>query len=77
MGKKLDSPENPLPFGLAQPAVRALHNAGIERLEQLTALRESQVKRMHGIGPRALDLLREALAAQGLAFAVESADAPA
>ena len=63
--------ESDLPTGLAQPARRALLGAGIFRLEQLTALSEAEVKQLHGIGPNALELLRRALEAQCLSFAVE------
>lgn len=58
-----------LPDGLAQPARRALANAGIVRLEQLTKLWEDEVKRLHGIGPNAFARLRRALKARGLSFA--------
>jgi DNA-directed RNA polymerase alpha subunit len=61
--------ESDLPSGLAQPAQRALASAGIQRLEQLSQFSENEVKKMHGIGPRALDQLRSALAEKGLAFA--------
>jgi hypothetical protein len=62
-------PESDLPAGLAKPAQRALAGAGYVRLEQLTRLRESEVMRLHGMGPKALEQLRRALAARGLAFA--------
>ena len=61
--------ENDLPPELAQPALRALHGAGIRRLEQLTTLTEAEVKQLHGIGPKAIDQLRRALLAKGLRFA--------
>jgi hypothetical protein len=57
-----------LPRGLAKPAVRALTGAGITRLEQLTALSESELSALHGIGPKAVTLLRDTLHAQGLSF---------
>lgn len=44
--------ESDLPVGLAKPAQRALANAGITRLCQLTTLREADIKQMHGMGPR-------------------------
>jgi hypothetical protein len=64
-----DAPESDLPPGLAQPARRALAAAGVQRLAQLTTMREAEVKQLHGIGPNALAQLRHALAANGLAFA--------
>lgn len=62
-------PEGDLPAGLAAPARRALAGAGITRLEQLTEVTEAEIKRLHGMGPKALDVLRGALAARGLSFA--------
>ena len=58
-----------LPPGLSQPALRALSGAGVIRLEQLTRFSEGEIKRLHGIGPNALEKLRHALAAGGLAYA--------
>ena len=63
--------ESDLPVGLAQPARRALVQAGYTRLEQLTRISEAEVKKLHGIGPNALDKLRQALAAKGLSFAAQ------
>ena len=60
-----------LPAGLAAPARRALAEAGIQRLEQLARLTESQVKHLHGIGPNALDQLRSARAVHGLSFKID------
>lgn len=56
---------------LSQPALRALNGAGYWRLEQLTEVREGEIKRLHGMGPKALEQLRQALAARGLSFASE------
>jgi hypothetical protein len=67
--KQHDQPESDLPAGLAQPAQRALANAGITRLAQLAEFSEAEIKQLHGIGPNALDKLRRALEANGLSFA--------
>ncbi len=64
-------PDSDLP-GLAAPARHALAAAGYLRLEQLSHIRESDLKKLHGIGPNALDQLRRALAAKGLSFAKEA-----
>ncbi len=61
-------PESDLPAGLAAPARRALAGAGISRLAQLAVLTESDIKKLHGIGPNALEQLRQALAARGLSY---------
>ncbi len=64
-------PTGGLPSGLSQPALRALQAAGISSLEQLSQVRETQLKRLHGMGPKGIETLRQALAARGLAFAPE------
>ena len=53
---------------LAAPAQRALQNAGITTLEQLTRITEAELKKLHGIGPNALAQLRRALTEKGLSF---------
>ncbi len=58
-----------LPKGVGAPARRALLHAGITRLEQLTAWPEADVLHLHGMGPKALACLRQALAERSLAFA--------
>ncbi|NJN17227.1 MAG: DNA-binding protein [Oscillochloris sp.] len=58
-----------LPPKLAAPARRALLAAGYTRLAQLTSVREAELRTLHGMGPKALEQLRAALAAQGLSFA--------
>jgi hypothetical protein len=56
---------------IGQPALRALAGAGIQKLEQLTSFSEGELKQLHGMGPKALGILRQALADQGLSFADE------
>ncbi len=62
-------PESDFPTGLANPARRALAQAGYSRLEHLTTVSETEIKRLHGMGPKAIELLRHALAEKGLTFA--------
>jgi len=57
---------------LSQPAQRALANAGIETLEQLAQLTEAAFKQLHGIGPKTLRQLCEAMVARNLSFAKEN-----
>lgn len=59
--------ENNLPK-IGQPATRALAGIGIQKLEQLTRFSESQILQLHGLGPKALGILRQALADRGLSF---------
>lgn len=62
-------PEGDWPAGLSAPARRALAGAGYTRLEQLTRVGAPELLKLHGMGPKALDQLRAALAARGLSFA--------
>jgi hypothetical protein len=59
---------NDLPKGLAAPARRALMGAGYVRLEQLAEADEADIMRLHGMGPNAMAVLRQALAERGLTF---------
>ena len=61
--------ESDLPAGLSAPALRALNGAGYVRLKQLTRVSEAELKKLHGMGPRGIDLLRGALEKKGLSFA--------
>lgn len=61
----------PLPTTIGRPATRALANAGYTRLEQLAGVSAVDILRLHGVGPKAIRLLRQALADHGLAFADE------
>lgn len=65
--KQIQPADNDLPK-LAAPAQRALAAANIQRLEQLTHFTEADIKQLHGIGPNALNTLRQTLVAKGLSF---------
>ena len=43
-------------------------SAGYVRLEQLAEVSEAEVMKLHGVGPKALEILRRALAAKGQRF---------
>jgi len=58
-----------LPGGLGKAAERALAAAGITSLDQLAGLATSELEAVHGIGPKAIGLLRAALEERGLTFA--------
>ncbi|CAN5867275.1 hypothetical protein BH10CHL1_BH10CHL1_04160 [soil metagenome] len=64
-----NQPASDLPAKLSKPAQRALASAGYVRLEQLTQVSEAELLKFHGMGPKALGQIREALQAKGLAFA--------
>jgi uncharacterized protein YdhG (YjbR/CyaY superfamily) len=53
---------------IGAPAVRALEAAGYTTLKQLTGVTEAEIAQLHGMGPKALGILREALKAEGLSF---------
>ena len=54
---------------ISAPALRALNGAGYHTLVDLTKVSEADLAKLHGMGPKALGILRNALATQGLAFA--------
>ena len=59
--------QNNLPK-LVAPAQRALASAGITHLEQLTQWSEAELLKLHGLGPKTIAPLREAMAEHGLYF---------
>jgi DNA-directed RNA polymerase alpha subunit len=67
--KRSDQSESDFPARLSQPALRALSGAGIKNLKQLSKFSESEIKKLHGMGPNGINQLRVALAAKGLSFA--------
>lgn len=66
----MNEPDSQIPK-LARPAQRALAEARINSLEQMAGYSEVEIRQLHGIGPNALEKLREALAAKGLSFKQE------
>lgn len=58
-----------LPANIGRPAQGALAHAGYHYLAQLTTVSEAELAKLHGVGPKAIERLRQALAAQGLRFA--------
>ncbi|MGE7879380.1 DNA-binding protein [Peribacillus muralis] len=67
-GRVMTANGTDLPPELAKPAQRALSGAGYVKLEQFTKLSEPEILKLHGMGPKALEQLRRALAAKGLTF---------
>ena len=65
------TPVSELP-NMSKPANRSLHNAGYYKLEQFTQVTESEILKIHGVGPKAVRILNEALKEKGLAFAKKS-----
>jgi hypothetical protein len=53
------------PTSIGAPATRALLAAGYSQLGQLAGVPVAELKKLHGMGPRALRILQEALEQQG------------
>lgn len=56
------------PQGIGGPVLRALATAGIRSLGELARWREEEFAALHGVGPKGVRILKEALAAEGLGF---------
>lgn len=56
------------PKGVSQPATRALATIGVTKVEQLVKHREADVAALHGMGPKALGILKAELEATGRSF---------
>jgi len=54
-----------LPDGLGAPATRALVGAGYTSLSQLSGVPVAELTALHGMGPKALRILQEALVQRG------------
>jgi DNA uptake protein ComE-like DNA-binding protein len=57
-----------LPGNIGAPATRALTAAGYTRLSQLANVPAAELKKLHGMGPKALARLQEALEQQGMSL---------
>jgi len=53
---------------IGKPATRALINAGYTSIEQLTKVREQDLHRLHGMGPKGIAILRNEMERRGLSF---------
>ena len=56
------------PSGVGGPALRALANAGVRSVADLAQWTEADLATLHGMGPKALGTLRDALSASGRTF---------
>ncbi len=56
--------DSDLPPTIGRPATRALLAAGISTLDQVAARTDEELLALHGVGPRAVRILREAIAAR-------------
>lgn len=53
---------------IGKPAMRALHEAGVVTLDQVAASGRAALLELHGVGPKAIRILDEALDAHGLTW---------
>ena len=56
------------PLGIGNPARNALEHAGYSKLKQLTKVSEAELGQLHGMGPKAMGILRQTLEAKGWSF---------
>jgi predicted flap endonuclease-1-like 5' DNA nuclease len=56
------------PKGVGAPARRALVGAGYTKVTQLAGVPRAELESLHGMGPKALRILQEALENQGLSL---------
>jgi hypothetical protein len=64
----MDEDDDDLPAGIGKPAFQALKATGFARLDQFTRVTQDDLLKLHGVGPRAVRILRGALDARGLSF---------
>jgi predicted Fe-Mo cluster-binding NifX family protein len=54
-------PSDDLPAAIGKPALRALNSAGIRTLAEVALRSEAELMSLHGVGPKALRILKSAL----------------
>lgn len=64
----MDGHETEFSRTLGTVASRELALRGLTRYEQLTAVTEKELLSIHGVGPKAVRILREELQSRGLTF---------
>jgi hypothetical protein len=68
MPEPMPAAEEGLPRNIGAPATRALTAAGYTELSQLANVPVAELRKLHGVGPKALRLLQEALEQHGLSL---------
>lgn len=58
--------ETGFPPGIPRPAIRELTAAGYTRIDQLAGTSEAGLLQLHGVGPKAIRIIQQALAERGL-----------
>lgn len=72
--KAVHAQDHSLPLGIGRPATRALLLAGVRTFADLANRTEEELLALHGVGPRAVRLLGEALSSHNLAFRAPDSD---
>lgn len=63
----MNTPESDLPKSIGNPATNALLTANITTLKQVSKLSDKELLALHGVGPKAVRMLREhIMKAQGV-----------
>lgn len=57
---------HPIPSKIGQPAIRALATAGLKNLEMIAQVSEPELLALHGVGPKAIRILRSAMVEVGI-----------
>lgn len=61
-------PVGDLPDSMGKTAPRELLNAGIDSLQKVSEHTERELLAIHGVGPKAIRILRDAMQEKGLTF---------
>lgn len=67
-----DKPETSFLALLSRPARGALEHAGITTVTELSRHTEREILKLHGMGPKSMPTLRQALQDAGMIFAITS-----
>lgn len=68
--------ETPLPTTIGRPATSALEVVRITTLEGLTKLTEKELAALHGVGPKAIGILKQCLEENGMCLAAPEGSQP-
>lgn len=61
-------PVGDLPDSMGKTAPRELKYAGIDSLKKASGYTEKELLSIHGVGPKAIRIMKEAMAEKGLGF---------
>lgn len=64
----VDDVKKNLPAGVSAPAIRAFAAEGLHTLQDFTTVTEQHVRGLHGVGPKVVRIITEAMTREGLSF---------